>query len=77
MPFEDYVFNSRGLSGSGNSYSEFNALGCNAALRHPSEFFLYDTFNGCKPQKVKQYWSYWRADSVKEELDRITEGWDK
>lgn len=76
-PFEEFVFGATNIGGAWHSFCEFNALGGYAIEKHRGSFFLYNALNGTKPPHMKQYWSHHRTGPVMEELERLTEGWDK
>lgn len=78
MPFEQYVYTAPTNPISWRGFSEFNALGAFALAKHADKFHAYQAKYHAKWTPIKQYWSHsGLTDHEREELERITEGWDK
>jgi hypothetical protein len=72
MPFAKWVQVAPPIPPAWRGYSEFNALGCVAKYLYPEQFFFYDTKNGTKPAKVKQFWSHsGLTDAERQEIEGI------
>jgi hypothetical protein len=77
-PFVRYALEAPNIGAAFHGYSEFNALGCEAAYFHKDKFHLYDVNTSVKPGKVKQYWSHSGLTEPEErELQGITGGWNE